>query len=355
MKVDVLALGMLTAIRKGFEHDRAAATGPGSTSPACRASGSPVYACCARRIRWASSRSRAGPRWPCCRGCGRCCFYDLVVEVAIVRPGPIQGDMVHPYLKNREAERRARRGGTALPHRLSPSAPGASGRRTSWSGSSARPWACRCSRSRPCASPWSAAEFSGDEANGLRRAMATFRHMGTIHTYEEKMVGRMIARGYDPEFANNCFNQIKGFGEYGFPESHAASFAHLVYVSAWLKRVFPEVFAACPAEQPADGLLRPGPDRPRRARARRRGAPPDVNDSDWDCTLRATPKRTPARAAAGPAPDRRLPRGLGRRDRPGTERRRAFRLGRRPAHPRRPARRRARPAGLGRRAGHARA
>jgi len=87
-----------------------------------------------------------------------------------------------------------------------------------------------------------AAKFTPDEANQLRRAMATFRHLGTIHKFEEKMVGNLIARGYPEEFAKNCFNQIKGFGEYGFPESHAAAFAQLVYVSSWLKRFHPDVF-----------------------------------------------------------------------------------------------------------------
>jgi error-prone DNA polymerase len=87
-----------------------------------------------------------------------------------------------------------------------------------------------------------AAEFTSEEANGLRRAMATFRNLGTIGKFESKMVGNMIRRGYDPEFAKNCFNQIKGFGSYGFPESHAASFAQLVYVSSWLKHWHPDAF-----------------------------------------------------------------------------------------------------------------
>ena len=87
-----------------------------------------------------------------------------------------------------------------------------------------------------------AAKFTPEEANGLRRAMATFRNVGTIGKFEDKMVGNMIARGYDPEFAKNCFNQIKGFGSYGFPESHAASFAQLVYVSSWLKHFHPDAF-----------------------------------------------------------------------------------------------------------------
>src|SRR5665213_4367715 len=134
-----------------------------------------------------------------------------------------------------------------------------------------------------------AARFSGDEANGLRRAMATFRHMGTIHEYEEKMVGRMIERGYDATFAQNCFNQIKGFGEYGFPESHAAAFARLVYVSAWIKWRYPDVFAACLLNSQPMGFYAPA----QLVRdAREHGVEvrhPDVNLSDWDSTLERLP------------------------------------------------------------------
>ena len=117
-----------------------------------------------------------------------------------------------------------------------------------------------------------AAKFSDREVNELRRAMATFRRVGTIGLLEEKMVSRMVARGYDQEFAARCFSQIKGFGEYGFPESHAASFAHLVYVSSWIKCHFPAAFAARSVEFAADGILRARADRPRCPRAWRRGA-----------------------------------------------------------------------------------
>jgi error-prone DNA polymerase len=136
-----------------------------------------------------------------------------------------------------------------------------------------------------------AAKFTGDEANGLRRAMATFRHVGTIGTYEQMMVGRMIARGYPPDFAHNCFNQIKGFGEYGFPESHAASFAQLVYVSSWLKCVFPEVFAAALLNSQPMGFYAPA-QIVRDARAHDVTVrAPDVNASDWDCSLERIPRR----------------------------------------------------------------
>src|SRR5215210_1267374 len=130
-----------------------------------------------------------------------------------------------------------------------------------------------------------AARFSSEEANQLRKAMATFRSKGTIALLEEKMVGRMVARGYDPEFAQRCFDQIKGFGEYGFPESHAASFAHLVYVSSWLKWKYPAAFAAGLLNSQPMGFYAPA----QIVRdAREHGVEVravDVNASLWDCTL----------------------------------------------------------------------
>ena len=130
-----------------------------------------------------------------------------------------------------------------------------------------------------------AAKFSAAEANELRRAMATFRRRGTIQTLREKMIGRMAARGYDPAFAERCFNQIEGFGEYGFPESHAASFAHLVYISAWLKHHYPAAFACALLNSQPMGFYAPA----QIVRdAREHGVearPVDVGRSDWDSTL----------------------------------------------------------------------
>ena len=130
-----------------------------------------------------------------------------------------------------------------------------------------------------------AAKFSGDEANELRRAMATFRSNGRIHEYRERMVGKMVERGYDPEFAADCFKQIEGFSNYGFPESHATAFAKLVYVSAWMKCFYPEVFAAALLNSQPMGfyapaqIVRDAKDHDVEVRH------PDVNASDWDCTL----------------------------------------------------------------------
>ena len=130
-----------------------------------------------------------------------------------------------------------------------------------------------------------AAGFTPDEADKLRRAMATFRHVGTIHTFREKFIAGMVGNGYAREFAERCFSQIEGFGEYGFPESHAASFAHLVYVSSWIKRHYPDVFCAAILNSQPMGFYQPA----QLVRdAREHGVEvrhPDINLSGWDCTL----------------------------------------------------------------------
>jgi error-prone DNA polymerase len=287
MKVDVLALGMLTAMKRAFRMIENAYGRPLKDLAAVPSERRGVYRmlCKADSLGVFQVESRAQmsmlprlrPRE----------FYDLVVQVAIVRPGPIQGKMVHPYLQRR-AERRA-----------------AEARREPYvfqmPGSTADPQELTRVLQKTLGVPlfqeqamkiaMVAAEFTGDEANGLRRAMATFRHNGTIGNYEELMVGRMIDRGYDPEFAQNCFNQIKGFGEYGFPESHACSFAHLVYVSAWVKWLYPDVFAACLLNSQPMGFYAPA----QIVRdAREHGVEvrhPDVNLSDWDATLEPRPRR----------------------------------------------------------------
>ncbi|MGH6643212.1 MAG: OB-fold nucleic acid binding domain-containing protein, partial [Bradyrhizobium sp.] len=158
-------------------------------------------------------------------------FYDLVIEVAIVRPGPIQGDMVHPYLKRRKMR----------PEDIEYPYP-KGGNKDELRNVLHKTLGVPLFQEQAMRIAIEAAEFTSEEANGLRRAMATFRNLGTIGKFEAKMVGNMIRRGYDPEFANNCFNQIKGFGSYGFPESHAASFAQLVYISSWLKHYHPDAF-----------------------------------------------------------------------------------------------------------------
>ncbi len=223
LKVDVLSLGMLTCLRKGFDlirtHERrdvTLATVPGE-DPAvydmlCQADSIGVFQVESRAQMAFLPRMR--PRT----------FYDLVIEVAIVRPGPIQGGMVHPYIKRRNGEEAVTYPSKELRHVLE------------------KTLGVPLFQEQAMQIAIVAAGFSPSEADGLRRAMATFRKSGTIGNYGERFVQGMIARGYEAEFANRCFAQIEGFGEYGFPESHAASFAYLVYASAWMKRHYPAIF-----------------------------------------------------------------------------------------------------------------
>jgi error-prone DNA polymerase len=203
------------------------------------------------------------------------CFYDLVIEVAIVRPGPIQGDMVHPYLK--------RRGGKEPV--TFPCPDPEHGPPDELEKILGRTLGVPIFQEQAMKIALDAAKFSSEEANQLRKAMATFRSKGNIEVLQDKMVGRMVQRGYDPAFAQRCFDQIKGFGEYGFPESHAASFAHLVYVSSWLKWKYPAAFAAALLNSQPMGFYAPA----QIVRdAREHGVEVrevDVNMSDWDCTL----------------------------------------------------------------------
>ncbi len=273
LKVDVLALGMLTCIRKAFDLIDAhygekltlASIEEGDEATydmLCKGDSLGVFQVESRAQM--NMLPRLKPRE----------FYDLVIQVAIVRPGPIQGDMVHPYLRRRAGKEPEEYPSPAPPH---------------------DPDELRHVLSRTKGVPifqeqamklaMVAAEFSPDEANQLRKAMATFRSKGTIGELEDKMVSRMIRRGYEPEFAHRCFNQIKGFGDYGFPESHAASFAHLVYVSSWIKCHYPDVFCAALLNAQPMGFYAPA-QIVRDAREHEVIVrAPDVNYSDWDSTL----------------------------------------------------------------------
>jgi error-prone DNA polymerase len=231
MKVDVLALGMLTCIRKCFDliADHKGVRKELATIPRehpkvydmlCKGESLGVFQVESRAQM--NMLPRLKPRT----------FYDLVIEVAIVRPGPIQGDMVHPYLRRRNGQEKV-----SYP---SPS-PG-KGDKDELHKVLHKTLGVPLFQEQAMRIAIDAARFTSEEANGLRRAMATFRNVGTIQTFEDKMVNNMIARGYDPVFAKNCFDQIKGFGSYGFPESHAAAFAQLVYISSWLKCFHPDAF-----------------------------------------------------------------------------------------------------------------
>ncbi|MEL6504875.1 MAG: error-prone DNA polymerase [Pseudomonadota bacterium] len=275
-KIDVLALGMLTAIRKSFDMvqhylgetlDLAEIGLEENSEPRVydmleKADSLGVFQIESRAQM--AMLPRLKPR----------CFYDLVIEVAIVRPGPIQGDMVHPFLKRREGS-----------ESVSYPTPGPEYPQDELKNILQRTLGVPIFQEQAMAIAMEAAEFNAHDANELRRAMATFRSRGTIAELQGRMVGNMVKRGYDPHFAQRCFDQIKGFGEYGFPESHAASFAHLVYVSCWLKWRYPDVFAAALLNSQPMGFYAPA-QIVRDARAHGVDVrPPDVNLSDWNCTL----------------------------------------------------------------------
>jgi error-prone DNA polymerase len=277
LKVDVLGLGMLTCIRKAFAlikthygRDLALATVPRDDplvyDMLCRADSIGVFQVESRAQM--NMLPRLKPR----------VFYDLVIEVAIVRPGPIQGDMVHPYLRRR----------SGIEPVEFPSPHPDHGPPDELYQVLGKTMGVPLFQEQAMRLAMVAAKFSGPEANELRRAMATFRRRGTIDRLREKMVGRMTARGYPAEFAERCFNQIKGFGEYGFPESHAASFSHLVYVSAWIKCHYPAAFAAALLNSQPMGFYAPAQivrcAREHGVEAREA----DVNHSLWDCTLEPT-------------------------------------------------------------------
>ncbi len=277
LKVDVLALGMLTCIKKCLDlleghHGRALtlATVPREDPEtyAMLRKGDSLGVFQVESRAQMNMLPRLRPRE----------FYDLVIQVAIVRPGPIQGDMVHPYLKRRRGAEQV-----VIP-RPSPQ----HGPPDELSSILERTLGVPIFQEQAMKIALDAAKFSSTEANRLRKAMATFRSRGMVDELQDMMVERMVERGYDREFAQRCFNQIRGFGEYGFPESHAASFAHLVYVSSWLKCHFPAAFGCALLNSQPMGFYAPA----QIVRdAREHGVevlPADVNHSAWDCTLEAT-------------------------------------------------------------------
>ncbi|MBJ7501328.1 MAG: error-prone DNA polymerase [Sphingopyxis sp.] len=275
MKVDVLALGMLTCIRKCFDLMRLHDLGdhdlrnvPEEDSDVydmlCKGDSIGVFQVESRAQ--INMLPRLRPRK----------LYDLVIQVAIVRPGPIEGDMVHPYLRRRNKEEKPE-----LPLR-------AGAESNELEDVLGKTEGVPLFQEQAMKLAIVAAGFTPDEANGLRRAMATFRNVGTIHQYKEKMIGGMVRRGYEADFAARCFKQIEGFGSYGFPESHAQSFAKLVYVSSWLKCHHPAVFACGILNAQPMGFYAPA----QLVRdAREHGVEVravDVNASGWDNSLERT-------------------------------------------------------------------
>ena len=282
MKVDILALGMLTALRKAFEMIPPRADGTRLTDIAqvpqevpqvydmlCRADSVGVFQVESRAQM--SMLPRLKPRR----------FYDLVIEVAIVRPGPIQGDMVHPYLRRRD--------GTDPVEFPAPSPE--HGPPDELHRVLGKTLGVPLFQEQAMRLAIEAARFSENDADGLRRAMATFRNLGSVSEYRRRFLEGMTGRGYDPDFAERCFRQIEGFGSYGFPESHAISFALLVYASAWVKWRWPDAFCAALINSQPMGFYPPA----QLVRdAREHGVevrPADVLASDWDCTLEPIPGR----------------------------------------------------------------
>jgi error-prone DNA polymerase len=270
LKVDILALGMLTCIRKSFDLMRLHGQGDYDlqTVP-------PEDAAVYKMLQKGDSigtfqvESRAQinmlPRLKPKE------FYDLVIQVAIVRPGPIEGDMVHPYLRRRNGEEVVEYPSPSPPHDPD-----------ELHDILYRTFGVPLFQEQAMKLAMVAAAFTPDEANGLRRAMATFRNVGTMPEYKDKMINGMTGRGYEPDFAERCYKQIEGFGSYGFPESHAQAFAHLVYISSWLKCHQPAIFAAALLNSQPMGFYAPA----QLVRdAQEHGVevrPIDVNASGWD-------------------------------------------------------------------------
>lgn len=266
LKVDILGLGMLTCIRKSFdlladhrsEHRTLANVPP--EDPAiydmlCRADAIGVFQVESRAQLNFLPRMR--PRE----------FYDLVCEVAIVRPGPIQGGMVHPFINRRQGKEKVEDLGPAIMEVLG------------------RTYGVPLFQEQAMQIAVVAAGFTPSEADRLRRSLATFKRMGTIGSFRDRFVSGMLARGYDADFATRCFSQIEGFGSYGFPESHAASFARLVYISAWLKCHHPAIFTCALLNSQPMGFYAPAQlvhdVREHGIEVRQ----VSINHSHWDCTI----------------------------------------------------------------------
>jgi error-prone DNA polymerase len=269
LKVDVLALGMLTCLRKGLDLLARHYGIVHRLSTISDNQDERVYAMISRADTIGVFQIESRAQMSMLPRLKPQCFYDLVIEVAIVRPGPIQGNMVHPYLQRRMGKEPVSYPSKELENVLA----------------------------KTCGTPLFqeqamriaivAAGFTPSEADQLRRAMATFKRAGLIGGFRDKMITGMTHKGYTRDFAERCFSQIEGFGSYGFPESHAASFALLVYASAWLKCRYPDVFACALLNAQPMGFYAPA----QIVRdAREHGIEVrevDINASDWNCTLEA--------------------------------------------------------------------
>jgi DNA polymerase III alpha subunit len=263
LKVDILALGMLSCIRKAFDlldkhhhqHFTLATLPPEDPETyrmLCRADSLGVFQVESRAQM--NFLPRMKPK----------CFYDLVIQVAIIRPGPIQGDMVHPFLRRRNGQEQVSFPSDELGRVLG------------------KTLGVPLFQEQAMQIAIVGAGFTPDEADRLRRSLATFKKHGNVSEFHDRFIGGMLAKGYDEDFARRCFAQIEGFGSYGFPESHAASFALLVYASAWIKRHHPGIFACALLNSQPMGFYAPA----QIVRdAREHGVtvlPPCIQASHWD-------------------------------------------------------------------------
>jgi error-prone DNA polymerase len=275
LKVDVLGLGMLTAIRRSFDLIRnfdgreftlatVPAEDPVVYDMICDGDTMGVFQIESRAQMAMLPRLR--PR----------CYYDLVIEVAIIRPGPIQGDMVHPYLRRRNGEEAVDYPSEAVKGVLQ------------------RTLGVPIFQEQVMQLAVVAAGFTPGEADRLRRAMAAWKRRGGLGPFEQKLIEGMRERGYSESFARQIFRQIEGFGEYGFPESHSASFALLVYVSSWLKRHEPAAFAAALLNSQPMGFYSASQLTQDARRHDVQIRPVDINQSQWDCSLERTADNKPA-------------------------------------------------------------
>jgi error-prone DNA polymerase len=302
LKVDVLALGMLSALKRAlalltdWRGSPPGANGGAPAPPSWQMQDIPrediaTYAMIQKadtvgvfQIESRAQQSmlpRLKPRE----------FYDLVVQVAIVRPGPISGGMVHPYLKQRELQRQGLRPPPVYP---------------ALEKALERTLGIPIFQEQVMQICMIAADFSGGDADELRRAMAAWKRKGGLQHFHQRIVDRMVAKNYDREFAERIFEQIKGFGDYGFPESHAYSFALLAYLSAWLKCHEPAIFLAALLNSQPMGFYAPS----QLVQDARRHAvevrPVDVSHSGWDCTLEAASPGSMPSDARRPQPAVRL-------------------------------------------------
>ena len=266
MKVDILALGMLTCIRKAFDLVQSH-YGKTLTLANIPQDDPKVFEMITEADTLGVFQIESRAQMSMLPRMKPSCFYDLVIEVAIVRPGPIQGDMVHPYIRRRNGEEAVEYPSEEIRSILE------------------RTLGVPLFQEQAMELAIVAAGFTPGEADLLRRTMATFKFNGMVSKFEQKLISGMTSRGYSEEYARRIFMQLEGFGSYGFPESHAASFALLVYVSCWLKFYYPDVFATALLNSQPMGFYPPAQIVRNAEEHGVKMLPIDVNRSQWDNTL----------------------------------------------------------------------